>query len=470
MNKKIGTFVFVGFVCTLIATGFFLQKKSAHKAVTNDQHEKPVGAIPTTQRSVDMKQSQSHDSLNPSSHIQPVQVDTHEKSKAPLPKDAIVKKILSALPGMISGKQSFEGLSGEEILAIVLDKTASLKARRQAALILAKDGNEIVLKELEKILFQEGCPGSLKATIAEGLGYSSNPQAKGLLITALNHEDDEVVCGAIRGLCAIGDKDAVFMIVDMMNSTDASAIVVAEAAAGLGKIDSPDAYIALIDAYKKAEELDGDFKEDIILALGNRDISETADFFKKILNNTTSDPSLRLAAIEAVEDAQGESGAFLLDYLNDPDGDIRAETAWGLASVDDPGDIAEVLQSQLAAEEEEEVRKRLYQALGNQEIIDIDAVAGFIFKEPDLDARLAGYDLLAQKLIFSETTQVSEQFKQQTIPELKNIALSGKNLNYKLSAVITLKRAGTLAAMSALEEIAVTSPDYRVVKATGINR
>jgi len=468
MNKKIGTFVFVGFICTLIAAGIFLQKKNAHKAVTNDQYEKPVDAIPKTPRPVDMKQS--NDSLNPSSRIQPAESDPQKKTKAPLQKDAIVKKVLSALPGMISGKQPFEGLSNEEILAIVLDKTASLKARRQAAWILAKDGNEIVLKELEKILFQEGWPGSLKATIAEGLGYSSNPLAKELLITALNHEDDEVVCGAIKGLCAIGDKDAVFMIVDMMNSNDASAIVVAEAAAGLGKIDSPDAYIALIDAYKKAEELDGDFKEDIILALGNRDISETADFFKKILNNTASDPSLRLAAIEAIEDAQGDSGAFLLDYLNDPDSDIRAETAWGLALVDDPGDIAEVLQFQIAAEEEAEVRKRLYQALGNQEIIDIDTVAGFIFKEPDLDARLAGYDLLAQKMVFSETPQVSEQFKQQTIPELKEIALSKKNLNYRLSAVITLKKAGTLAALSALEDIAVKSPDDKIVKATGVNK
>jgi len=468
MKKKIGTFVFVGFVCALIATGFFLQKKSTQKAVINDQHEKPAGVIPKPPRSVDMKQSNNFS--NPSSHIQPVVSGSQEKTKAPLQKDAIIKKVLSALPGMISGKQTFEGLSGEALLAIMLDKTASQKARRQAAWILAKNGNEIVLKELEKILFQERWTGSLKAAMAEGLGYSSNPLAKELLITALNHEEDEVVCGAIRGLCAIGDKDAVFMIVDMMNSTDASSIVVAEAATGLGTIDSPDAYIALIGAYKKAKELDGDFKEDIILALGNRDISETTDFFKKILNDTTSNPSLRLATIEAIEDAQGDSGAFLLDYLNDPDSDIRAETAWGLASVDEPGDIAEVLQFQLADEEEAEVRKRLYQALGNQEIIDIDAVAGFIFKEPGLDARLAGYDLLAQKLIFSETTQVSEQFKQQTIPELKNIALSEKNLNYKLSAVITLKRAGTLAALSALEEIAVKSPDYKVVKATGVNQ
>jgi HEAT repeat protein len=123
---------------------------------------------------------------------------------------------------------------------------------------------------------------SVKAAIYEGLGYSSVLRAKELLITALHNEDEGIVCAAIRGLGAIGDKDAVFMIVDMMNSDAVSEIVAGEAAGALGQIDSPDAYIALVDAYQSIETSDEGIGEDIVSALGYRDISETGDFFKQI--------------------------------------------------------------------------------------------------------------------------------------------------------------------------------------------
>ena len=70
-------------------------------------------------------------------------------------------------------------------------------------------------------------------------------------------------------------------------------------------------------------------------------------------------------------------------YLNDEISEIRAETAWTLAYVDDPGDVADSLERRLAVEEDTEVRKRLHQALGNQESVDISAHAEVILQEPN---------------------------------------------------------------------------------------
>ena len=70
-------------------------------------------------------------------------------------------------------------------------------------------------------------------------------------------------------------------------------------------------------------------------------------------------------------------------YLNDEISEIRAATAWTLAYVDDPGDVADSLERWLAVEEDTEVRKRLYQALGNQESVDISAHAEVMLQEPN---------------------------------------------------------------------------------------
>ncbi len=456
--KKTILLIFIGIASAAIAIGFFLQytrtRKTAEKAsavidkaAVNKAAEVASPASPP---------------LNEKSEIQ----DTTDQKK-----EAAKQAAVSALLKAMTGRSQMKGLSEEELVRILLDKNASPKNRYHAAWALAKSGSEEALGEIEKIFSQKGTEAYIKAAVAEGLGYSSNPRAKPILLNMLEDENEIVVRGAIRGLSAIGDQDAVFRLSGILNSNGASKNIIAEAAMGLGKIASPDACLALISAYQNAEASNNDtLKQDIISAMGYRDISETEAFFQNILNQTDADASLRLTAIEALEEAQGDTGAFLANYLNDADSEIRAEAAWALASADAPGDLADAIESRLAIEEDAEVRKRLYQALGNQENPDLDAGAEFVFKETDLEARLAGYDLLARGLKGSENTALAERFTTTAIPELREMALSDENLNLKLSAVTTLKRAGTAESLSALKEIAAKSLDYRVVKATGLNK
>ena len=254
---------------------------------------------------------------------------------------------------------------------------------------------------------------------------------------------------------------------NLMYEENISSSVRAEAAMGLGKIKDPYAYQLLIDIYNDAETAENtDLQIDIITALGQRDLSEISSFFQQVLDDSSTDPSLRVAAIEALEDTQGYTIPLLLKYLNDSDSEVRAAAAWALAIADEPGNLFAELKAQLATELDPEVRKRLYQALGNQENFDISNIdIPTILKETNIETRLAGYDLLARNIAATENETIQENFNQIVIPNLKQIALTADRISTKLSAVITLKRANTPESLLALQEIAAQSLDKQVIEA-----
>lgn len=467
-KKYLVYFLFAAFIGAGFVINLLLQKEDSGKSTDEYQQESvsKIGVVPS--QSVDSVRFDSNLLLKKQEFLPPIEDDTDDTEKH------IKEKVTSAIFGVITRQLASDEPSEEELkdmIGVLFDKEASLKDRRQCAWALAKNGDPEVLLELEKILLLQDTPGYLKAAIAEGLGYSSNPDGKKLILSALEDEDDIVVRGATRGLSAIGDRDAISILSNIVFSNEASRSVIAEAAAGLGKIDHPEAYNMLVDAYNDTTiSTNTDFKENIIAALGQRDISETSEFFQKIVDENTTNSSLQLATIEAIQEAQGDTSSFLLNNLDDEDSEVRAEAAWALAIADEPPDIAEELMTRLAQEEDTEVRKGLYQALGNQENVDIDAVAEAIFEEHDSDARLAGYDFLAGNIGVLENARLREQFEKTAIPELQEIALSSERLNDRLSAVVTLKRANTAESFNALEEIASKSSDMKVVEATGIYR
>jgi len=354
----------------------------------------------------------------------------------------------------------------EKNLKIVSDGNLPLQHRIRAAWSLATLGDDAALSGLKEVLLQEETPSQLKAIILEGLGYSEEPQAKQMILSSLADGDDTTVRGAIRGLAVVGDEDSVSILSDIMLSGEYSRGVAAEAAMGLGKIDDPGIYDTLVDAFHAATDSGNDeLREGIILALGQRDIKETSGFLESILDDGGSDNSLKVAAVEAVEEAQGDTIPFLLNNLYHQNSEVRASAAWALAVEDEPGDISEEIREVLTVEREPEVRKRLYQALSNQEIEDIDSIAEIVFAESDLDARLAGYDLLAEHIGNSDDADLIEMFAEVAIPELQETALTANTLSSRLSAVISLKRANTEESSLALEEIIVQSSDVSVLEA-----
>ncbi len=360
---------------------------------------------------------------------------------------------LSAMPA--------KGSPAAQLLAQLLDEKAPLKTRRQAARALAKMNSGEALAAVKAAL-QSAAP-YVKAALAEGFGENSLPQARELLRSLVSDSDQTVARGAIRGLGARGDAEAVETLSSVLLNSAGPESVRTEAALALGGVPQPAALEALLRA---AAELDDDaITENVLEGLGKRPFSETTNFFRDFLQSPKNSSESKVTAVEALGSAQGEVAPLLLQLAGDRDADIRAAAAWALISAESESDLGRQIFDLLKQEASPEVRARLYQALANQESYDVPAVLALIRNESDPAARSAGFDLLAQACRSAPTPELLEFFNLSAVAELKQMALGSDNPQNRLASVMTLRRSGTPAAMGALHELALASTDPRIVAA-----
>ncbi len=379
-----------------------------------------------------------------------------EEVKSQLPQ--ILKKALERTSARDSQ------VSINDLIAVLLDENAPLKDRRQAAWSLARSGEEAALTALVEAM--PDAPPYLKAAIAEALGHSPHPTARDLIVSILSSERNEVALrGAVRGIAALGGKEGVEILNEILNADQRPISVRAEAAEYLGTIAAPEALTALLKSYETLAGTDEDLAESILTGIGSRDLAETHEFFKHILDSPENKQELRVAAVEALEETSGDVGPFLLKYVSDSDPEVRAAAAWSLAIADDPGKISDTLIEILPNEGSPEVRKRIYQALENQESVNTEAIFSFALDEPDLGARLAASSLLAQNLDAGPDLQ--QQFDEAIVPELLDVAMNRREMHARLSAVAALRKARTPGAVAALRQIADQISDARVAGAAG---
>jgi HEAT repeat protein len=152
----------------------------------------------------------------------------------------------------------------------------------------------------------------------------------------------------------------------------------------------------------------------------------------------------------------------LLNYVSDSDPEVRASAAWAISATEATGNAGSQLLASLQGEQDPDVRRRLYQALGNQETFDASTALALVQRETDPTARIAGMDLLASSLRSNPTPDVQTFFDQTAAPALKNTALTGESSFERMAALIALVRAGDAASMSALQDIAQQATDPRV--------
>lgn len=394
------------------------------------------------------------------------------KDKAELSGEEVVrKKILSAVRDALVQKSPFEGMSPQEArkagLSVLLDEKSPPRDRRRAAAFLARDPNSIGLDAWSGLLADPDFPPYLKATVAEGLGHWSNPRCKDLLLTALADQNEMVARGAIKGLSAMGGKDAIAVLSDVMYSPDVSPEVRSEVAMGLGRIEDPEAMDVLVNAYNGPAFVDDvEFRGEIVSAIGQRDSpQETTAFLQNVMDDETADSSLRVAAIAAMEDYPGEVGPLLLRALASEDSEVREEAAWVLAAAEQPGDLSAAIQDLLVQEPDAAVRRRLYQALSNQETVDIPSVKMRVQQESDPMARMSGYGLILERLKEVENPAIRQWANAVIIPEMCQVILEADTASARLEAVIALQKAQTSEAAAALKNVAAVTSDQRVIDA-----
>jgi len=219
------------------------------------------------------------------------------------------------------------------LTSIMLDNSAPLQLRRQAAHALGKIGTDEAMAVLKSAL-TNSAPPYVKASIAEGLGESPNPEARDLLHQLVNGKDQTIARGAERGLAARGDADAADTLGNLLFNDQTPLSVRTEAALALGDVNLPAALDLLTRAGSQIH--DEDVIESVLDGLGRRPISETETFFGNYLNSPDVPPESKVLAIEAVRDADGDVTPFLSKYWNDANSDVRAAAKEALDFLNPP--------------------------------------------------------------------------------------------------------------------------------------
>ena len=356
-----------------------------------------------------------------------------------------------------------------QLIAQLLDPNQSLAIRRTAARTLAKNGSATAMQALKSVLQEDG-PAALKAAVAETLGECPAAEARQLLLTLANGADETTARGAMRGLATCGDAGATEVLAAAMFDEKKSAGLRTEAALALGSVQQP----AALDALTRAVH---DIKDETILecvldGLGHHPFAETEATFREFLKRDDLSTDSRVAAIEALGHTPDIATSFLLDQAGDPNQEVRAAVGWALTSADNPGEIRMQLLDWLQQESDPSVRLRLYQALSHQKTITSSTILPLVQRETDAEARLAGLGLLADALRADGSADASLYFESTAIAELKNTVISSGRLDQSLAAIMALDRAGTPAAVAALNEIAqnTTDPAFRAAAQQALKR
>jgi HEAT repeat protein len=385
-----------------------------------------------------------------------------ESNRCGIPKDTVFK-IVSSLFNTPNDKRD-----RTELMTVLYDETSSPAKRCNAAFLLAREANDVTIDLLKNLFYDQDTDPQLKAAILAGIGYSNNPLKTSMIWDGLEDGNEEVVCGAIRGLQGFTEDYAVEALVSLVNFSQSSSKVKSEVIASLGEIKNPTATQVLVDLYKTfSEQGNVSFLAEIVTAAGHRDIEQIRPFLENVLNDERSDASVRLALAESLENSSQQVSFLLLPLLQDPDNQVREAAAWSLATTETTGDIASELITAVKQEMDSEVRKRLFQALQEQENFNVAEILPIISAETDVSAKIAGYDVVSTRL-YEKDTQTQNWFIEQALPILKDAALNGEKLSVRLSAVIVLKKAGISESEHVLAEIAEISTDPKVVRAAEI--
>ncbi|MBI4523405.1 MAG: HEAT repeat domain-containing protein [Deltaproteobacteria bacterium] len=382
--------------------------------------------------------------------------------ETPLFSDDAQDRLSSAIiTALTREKVSLEADSVASLAAILLDVTRSLKVRRQAAWRLAKLDSNDALAALRQSLMNG--PPQLKATVAEALGHSADPQAKTLLASLLQDESDIVIRGAIRGLAAVGDAESVRVLAQIGSDHQRNKAIRTEAAFALGEIDTSSARKALLRFINETK--DREFTEAVLSGLGRQPFDQTGGFFRAYVDSPDVETEMRAVALESLGQTTGAVAPFLVKYLGAEEPELRAAAAWAIANLEDPGDLSKQLLSQLLREKEPEVRTRIYQALEHQQITDAGELFALVIEDKDAVARLAGFKLLAAHSSRGGNQPLAAQFDELIVPRLVELGIEGADAQTRLSSVIALRQARTPQALKALEVIATRSQESKIIEA-----
>ena len=345
------------------------------------------------------------------------------------------------------------GVTFEEALARFLDERTDLVERGRCAYRLARVGSPTAIAALLKVF--RTAPLEQKIFLAQLISSTGNQSVKDWFLPLLNDADESVVCGAIRGLSAMGTDTVTPQLAGILTDPNRSESVRIEAAAGLGNIGTGAARDALTSAFSTVEE--DEVATQIVNSLGRFPFNQVAAWFGEYLSAPDTPAELRVTAVEALAYSSTDAVPFLLGITgHDADADVRASSAWAISLYSLVQNLAPTLTHMAQSEADPDVRRRLYEALLPQANIPAAQLLPMVLAEDDIAARVAGFNAIGRAVAQAPTGDVAGTFDKQIVPELVTIATTPNSLNIQLRAVFALLQAPTTAAQDALALIAKT--------------
>ena len=388
---------------------------------------------------------------------QSVLTDVHPRVQGNQTEDSALTKVAPVVAAN-KGDNKAPTIDLQKLISVLNDPSASAAEKKQAIKALAQNGSPAAVAALKQALTSGS--KDLRAAVAKGLGECDSAECAKMLSDLLNDPSIDIARAAIQGLAQQGSPQSVDTLTKLLNDASRPAELRMDAAEGLGSINQPGVLEALSNAALTIQ--DDAIVTQVLNALGTRDFSETKDFFNNYLHSPSISSEMRVAAVEALGQAQGTPSDFLLSLASDGDPDVRVAAAWAMSTTEETGKVGAQLVSLLQGESDPDVRLRLYQALSNQEGYDVPSVLNAVRNEKDPSAMVAGLGLLAKTLRDSPTPDLQAFFNQTGYAQLKETAMSGASGEDRLQAVIPLVRANTPGALAALQDLSQQAPDPRV--------
>lgn len=365
--------------------------------------------------------------------------------------EALGRQVQERVRARSEAKYMKTGLTLKETIARFVDESIPLAERRVYAFRLAREATPEAVAALLKVL--GSAPPADKAFMAALIGKTTNPAAKAWLRPLLDDPHEEVVMGALKGLSLIGGDDVTAWVEAILTDRQRPEPVRIEAAIALGTMHSTGSMNALVAAFERmpSEEV----ATEILHGLGHHDFDQVAPTFRSFMAAPDAPEELRTVAVEALANSSREAVPFLIGIAaNDGSAEVRASAAWAVSAHQDVDHLGTALAEMSEREPDEEVRRRLYEAMLTQAEVPAARLLPKVMAETDPAARIAGFNALGRAARFEPASAHAAKFDTEIVPELQRAASSTDNLNLRMRAVFALRRAGSPAALQALEALA----------------
>jgi hypothetical protein len=368
---------------------------------------------------------------------------------------AAAAALLKALRRADSGREPTLDEAIDIALAPHADPASRVEAIRWLAL---REGDE-AFEVLRHLLHAEEAPSFIKAQAAEALGRSPHPAASDLLEELLASHDEEIACGALRGLSARPDARGLERLFDFATDSTRSDRLRSIAAERLGELD-PVAAAALLEE-TLGEVLEEDAIAASLLAGMARGTNATLDRnFRPILEAPDLPRALKLAALDALADAPAEAATSLLleTARSADDPELRSAAVASLDVAEGERRLYSALVDLATMEPDPSVRSELYRSLALSPgttfgIDDPGALVERITRETNAGTRLHGYRLIAGALRLAPDPRLAAPFDAGMVSWLRDEATAAPDAYTRGVALDALKLAGTPAAREALLDL-----------------